>query len=54
MMELVSGRSNFDPRLPLDVAYLLDWVCLKFVHLQGVRSFLLWLSQALTETVAFE
>ncbi|CAK9866709.1 unnamed protein product [Sphagnum jensenii] len=25
MMELVSGRSNFDPRLPLDVAYLLDW-----------------------------
>jgi serine/threonine protein kinase len=41
MMELVSGRSNFDPRLPLDVAYLLDWVCLKFVHLQGVRSFLL-------------
>ncbi len=42
MMELVSGRSNFDPRLPLDVAYLLDWVCLKFVHLQGIRSFLLY------------
>ncbi|CAK9213211.1 unnamed protein product [Sphagnum troendelagicum] len=25
VLELVSGRSNFDLRLPLDTAYLLDW-----------------------------
>jgi hypothetical protein len=31
VLELVSGRSNFDLRLPLDTAYLLDWVSSQFV-----------------------
>ncbi len=31
VLELVSGRSNFDLRLPLDTAYLLDWVRSQFV-----------------------
>jgi serine/threonine protein kinase len=26
VLELVSGRSNFDHRLPTDTPYLLDWV----------------------------
>ncbi len=30
VLELVSGRSNFDLRLPLDTAYLLDWVSSQF------------------------
>ncbi len=25
VLELISGRSNFDLRLPSDTAYLLDW-----------------------------